>query len=92
LESNINSDIIANLPFGNFSFTLDNIQKVENNLIQIIPDEQSISDLFLFWVKMPLLVLTISKDKIIQKEITFTQKMVLKKQWKIFLVNYFDLS
>jgi hypothetical protein len=65
---------------------------VENNLIQIIPYGQSISDLSLSWVKMPSLVHTISKNKIIQKEITFTQKMVLKKRWKTFLVNYFDLS
>jgi hypothetical protein len=79
LETDISSVVIANIPFGNFPFTLGIIDQVNDQLLQIIPYEQSISDLSLSWTKIPSLVLTILKDKIIQKQITFTQKIVIKK-------------
>jgi hypothetical protein len=67
LETDISSVVIANIPFGNFPFTLGIIDQVDDQLLQIIPYGQSISDLSSAWTKIPSLVLIISKDKIIQK-------------------------
>jgi hypothetical protein len=57
---------------------LGTIYEVEDNLVQIIPYEQFFSDLSLPWIEMPSLIHQISKDRIIQKNISFTQKIVLR--------------
>jgi hypothetical protein len=57
---------------------LGTIYEVEDNLVQIIPYEQFFSDLSLLWIEMPSLIYQISKDRIIQKNISFTQKIVLR--------------
>jgi hypothetical protein len=67
------------------------INEVEQNLVQIISFGQSVYNLSLLWIKMPSLMVQISKDRIIQKNITFIQKIVLKKKWKTFVINYFKL-
>ena len=91
LEKDIGSVVIANLAFGDFPFTLGIVHQVQDQLLEIIPYEQSVSDLSLSWIKMPSLIQTISKDTILQKQVTFTQKLILKKRWKIFVKNYYNL-
>jgi hypothetical protein len=91
VRGDIGSIIIAKFSFGNFSFTIGIINEIEQNLVQIIPFGQSVCGLSLPWIEMPSLMVQISKDKIVQKNITFTQKMVLKKKWKTFVINYFKL-
>jgi hypothetical protein len=91
VRGDIRSIIIAKVAFGNFSFILGIINKVQEDSVQIISFGQSVSDLSLSWIEMPSFMVHISKDRIVQKNITFTQKMILKKRWKTFLINYFKL-
>jgi hypothetical protein len=91
IREDIGSIIIAKVSFGNFPFTIGMVNEVEQNLVQIIPFGQSVCDLSLPWIEMPSLMVQISKDRIVQKNITFTQKIVLKKKWKTFVINYFKL-
>jgi hypothetical protein len=62
------------------------IKKIQENSVDFIPFEQSVSDFSLLWIEIASLIVHILKDRFVQKNITFTQKMILKKDGKLFLL------
>ena len=92
VESDINSIIIADLPFANFPFSIGRTFKVEELIFSCHPFSQrgqlNFGDP---WIEIPSLVLSISKDKVIAKRIDFTQKNILKRKWQTLLKLHFNL-
>jgi hypothetical protein len=80
VKEDLGTIIIANINFGDFLFLIGMVNTVDNNIVTVIPFGQQISDLELEWIKIPLFSQKILKDKILQKNVKFTQKIVLKKK------------
>ena len=92
VESDINSNIVVNLHCGNFPFYLAKVVEIKEDLVVCNPFVQH--GTFTFdnkWFQLCYAPQTISKDKIIAKGVTFTQNMTLKKKWKIYLKNTYNL-
>ena len=91
VDQDIGSLVILDLACGTQSFTLAEVVSVQDITFKIIPYVQQNFDLNKEWTKVSSLASSVSKSKVLAKRVTLTKHGILKKRWKSFLQQKFQL-
>ena len=87
----IGSLVILDFPCGSQPFTLAEVVSVQDTTLKMVPYVQQSFDLSKEWTKASPLAHSISKNKVLAKHVTLTKHGILKKRWKSFLQQKFQL-